>query len=144
MSARKSFKFIATAVAVGFAVSGAAAAPPSAARVVMISPSAGMDPLVAVSLLGTAGSAAAVQSVASQETGQVNCPPGTVLRPPLANEPAGQPTCVTGDVPVAPVPPPAPSVVAFLPVIAAAAAVAGLASGGHGNGTGNLAPISPA
>jgi hypothetical protein len=139
-------RFLGSAVAVILVGNGGALAmnSPSASNAAPIPlSSGGIDPLVAVSLFGTASSAATVESVAAQQAAQVTCPPGKVLRPPLANEPAGPPVCVDSDVPVAAVPPPAPSAAAFIPLIAVAG-VAVAAAGGHGSGTGNLSPVSPA
>lgn len=145
MANRSGYTFLGAAVTIVLLSSSSATAMDASTASVSAAspnPTIGIDPLIAVSLFGTATSAAAVQSVAAQEAAQITCPPGTVLRPPLANQPPGPPKCVRRDVPEVPIPPPAPSAFAFIPLIAVAA-VGAAAAGGGKNGSGNLSPVSP-
>lgn len=128
MSARKfGFKFVTTAAAVGLLWTQAA----SAATPQLSAP---VDPLVALSALGTTGSSSAVCGTSGQS--DVN---GCVLAMNDAAQPADsqQNSENAGS----------PSGVNLLPLLIALGAVVvvgALLLGGGGHGSGNLAPVSPA
>ena len=110
------------------------------------SASAGMDPLVSLSVLasaeshaavcaGTAASTAAASAATTQNTGQGNCVlPVTAAPAPVAAPPAAIPVAVShGGVGALPL---------LLGLVAIVGIAAALASGGHAKG--NLTPVSPA
>lgn len=108
-----------------------------------------VDPLVAVSALGTAGSATAVcagaqgTSAAMAASQAVAAAGGCLLPVPEAVVPPPPPEAA---------PPPPPPVVAsagfnFLPLLlglAAVVAIAAVIASGHGHSSGSLQPVSPA
>jgi hypothetical protein len=104
-----------------------------------------VDPLVAVSALGTPESYAAVRSLLASQaatsatTAKAPCPEGSVPAPPKADQPPGTVNCV---VPRASVPPAAPPTAAMIPLAAVLAGGAGLFAS-KGKGHGNLQPVSP-
>jgi hypothetical protein len=110
-----------------------------------------VDPLVALSALGTAGSASAVcagaqstsAAVAAGQAVAAGVPGGCVLPVPEAAVPPPPPEAAP--------PPPLPVATSagfnFLPLLlglAAVVAIAAVIASGHGNGSGNLQPVSPA
>lgn len=105
-----------------------------------------VDPLVALSALGTAGSAGAVcagatgAAVAAGQAAVAGAPGGCVLPVPEAAAPPPVSEAV-------PPPPPVSTGFNVLPLLlglAAVAAVIAVVALGHNHGNGNLTPVSPA
>jgi len=121
-------KVIATAAAVSLLWSQSAAAAPQLA--------APVDPLVALSALGTAGSSSAVCGTAAQT--RVN---GCILAMNDAAQPADNQAPLPPEAAASPTP--AINILPLLIALGAVVAVGAVLISGSDHGSGNLSPVSP-
>jgi len=129
---KSGLKVVAAAAAVGLFWSQAAtAATPQIG--------AGVDPLVALSALGTAGSSSAVCGTAAQS--DVN---GCVLAMNDSAQPADTQVPAPPEGVGSPYPSPAFNVLPLLVALGVVVAVGAILVSGSNHGSGNLSPVSPA